>query len=423
LWLHPESYETLSDALLPAGFMINQDGLLTPFVMKNWEEYVLAQRENRPTPRIRADVLHNLQSKYDEKTLDTWLFPPVSDWKHSLDGMWNSETRKFVSFYERIAREHGIKIPPKIVEKYRITDDTLEQTIQSGAVALLGPTTIDIEPSGPLNKLPRDMIDCPDDIPRFSVAYRGAKRQYDHPIMPSAYREFKERSESRTYQRLLRFAINLVIECVADEFKMMLTHNEAESIIQHYKIVPWTRMIDLTLDINIAKAIASNQAGPNTYPYLYQIVIWNLGYFDNGSQLIDKLPFRRPQVQSAIAHFGLALDVSTGNVIDINSLIISAIEYPLKKDGSGWERFGGPSFSIKDSDFPGPFLNDSEYAKKEALLYPPEKDNRARECLGRIAKTLKMNIGAFPELGDRRKDVLKGIQSVQHKLNLRKVKD
>jgi hypothetical protein len=98
LWLPPESWKTLSDALQTAKFTINEDGMLTPFDMIDWEKYVVAQRRNRPTPPIRADVLHNLQSKYDEKTLDEWLFPPVGD-IDLLDGMWNSEIRKFVSIY------------------------------------------------------------------------------------------------------------------------------------------------------------------------------------------------------------------------------------------------------------------------------------------------------------------------------------
>jgi len=49
----------------------------------------------------------------------------------------------------------------------------------------------------------------------------------------------------------------LVMETVADEFGDLFTHNEAESVVQHYKILPWTLMIDLTLDGYVAKAFAA----------------------------------------------------------------------------------------------------------------------------------------------------------------------
>ena len=58
-------------------------------------------------------------------------------------------------------------------------------------------------------------------------------------------------------QPLRIFARNLVMETVADEFGDLFTHNEAESVVQHYKILPWTLMIDLTLDGYVAKAFAA----------------------------------------------------------------------------------------------------------------------------------------------------------------------
>ena len=64
-------------------------------------------------------------------------------------------------------------------------------------------------------------------------------------------------AEVEKIQPLRIFACNLVMETVADEFGDLFTHNEAESVVQHYKILPWTLMIDLTLDGYVAKAFAA----------------------------------------------------------------------------------------------------------------------------------------------------------------------
>lgn len=140
------------------------------------------------------------------------------------------------------------------------------------------------------------------------------------------------------------------------------------------------------------------------------MVVWNLGLFDTGSQLIDELPFTRPRVQSAVAHFGFAQVVTGGIITDRYYLLVSVTEHSLKDDGSGWERFGGPSFSIGTDNFPSPFLSDREYEKLNDILYPPQEANsRAQRVISRVVNTLERNLGEFSELGSRITHVKKNL--------------
>jgi hypothetical protein len=230
-------------------------------------------------------------------------------------------------------------------------------------------------------------------------------------LAPSRSRSFLTPDQAQTGDRIRAFATNLVIELIADEFGKLLTHNEVESIIQHYKILPWTNMIDLTLDVNVAKAFAALSSDLEVQPTLYQIVIWNLGLFDTGTELIYDLPFARPRLQSAVAHFGFGLELDTGRIIERYALFAAVTEHPLEPDGSGWERFGGPSFSIRSVHFPSPIMSSDDRVRLETLLYPPEPAGSLR-VLERIVAVLERNLSAFPELGHRVGEVKASLQSV-----------
>ena len=356
-------------------------------------------------------MLDKLRSQHNQSTLDAWLWPPYGE-----IGIWSDHTRTFSSVYDRRARQHGIKIPPEVVKRHGITDEaSLERVIHDGSIVLLGPTTIDVTPSGHLNRLATPMLDSPNDIPQINVLYRGTARRHGQPLIPSFYREFQTPDEARKSDRIRRFTINLVLETVADEFERLLTHNEAESIVQHYKILPWSSMIDLTPDVNVAKAFAASNR-PDTHPNLYQVVVWNPGFFDTGSQLIDELPFVRPRVQSAVAHFGFGQDSSTGIVFDRYALIVAITEYQAEKNGSGWERFGGCSFSIGGVEFSNPFLSDDDYKRLNAHLYPLESDPRALRVLDRIVHALDWNLGTFSELGKRIEAVQEALANIRSPL-------
>jgi hypothetical protein len=407
-----QSTRELVERLISVDFTINTDGLLTPFKPKEWEKYIVAEPRYRSGPPMRAEILNRLRNEYDQITLDAWVFPPSDEF-----GVWRPDSRTFDSVYERRSRQDEIKIDTDLAMKYGITNTlSMEQAIREGNIVLLGGVGVDVTPSGDLNSLTMPpSLASPNGVPQLNVLYRGAAYRYEQPLVPTAYREFLEMDEALNYYEILRFTINLVIEAIHDEFDIFLTHNQAESIIQHYKILPWTRMIDFTSDINIAKAFAARPSSSNICPHLYQVVVWNLGLFDTGSELIKELPLARPRIQSALAHFGLGLGSGSNRynyTIDRYALVVAVTEYKAQIDGFGWERFGGQSFSIGGIEFQGPFMKDSEYEELQSLLYPPDSDPKAKRALERIVHTLERNINAFPELGTRVDDVQKSLSEV-----------
>lgn len=231
----------LNDALIPAGFFI-QDGLLTPDPRKGSGKYIVATPSDYPTaPPMRKEVLDKLRSNYDRDALNAWVWPPRGEY-----GIWDDHARRFSSVYERRASRYGIKIPQDLVNKYGISDgESLERAICEGQIVLLGPTSIDVEPSGRFNQLQTPMLESPTGILRLYVLYRG---------------------------------------------------------IAH----------------RLSRDKGSGFKGPNSYrqPYLYQVVVWSPMFFVTGSQSLDDLPFARPRVQSAVAHFGFtqlrAVDYDSG---------------------------------------------------------------------------------------------------------------
>ena len=378
-------------------FYLNEQGLLTPFKRKEWKKYLVAKRKmHHDDPPIRPDILYKLRKKHSNKILEAWLWPPK---EKSL--IWDRSYRSFLS---------AIKLSPSLVNReVSGYGGSREKDISNAVTVLVGQTTSNISPKGQRNRLPTPIFRSPADIPQLNVLYRGTKYRYAHPLIPSSYREFKNIVEAQEYNRILIFSINLVIEAVFDEFGYLLTHNEAESIIQHYKIIPWTRMIDLTTDVNIAKAFAANLKESNMDPCLYEVVIWNLDFFDTGGKLIKKLPLARPDGQSAVAHFGLGFDMSTGNIFDKYGFIMAVTEHSFE-NGAGWEPFGGSAFYIKGTKFSGPLLNMRNYNRLQSLLYFRKfETSKSLRALKRIINTIERNIDFFAELGTRIVNVREGI--------------
>jgi hypothetical protein len=363
---------------------------------------------------MRADVLHELQSRHTKEDIDAWVWLPL---KNGEPGMWDERSRTFSSKFSRSAEKHGIKIPREVGTRHSITDrDSLERALHSGAIVLLGPVALDASPVGRLNRLHTPMLPSPPDIPTVNVAYRGAALKYAQPLSPSAYREFLDPTEGWKYDRLRSFACNLVMETVADEFGELLTANEAESIVQHYKILPWTLMIDLTLDVNVGKAFAALSSCDEASPRLYQVVLWNLGLFDTGAILAGRLKFAHPLAQAAVAHFGFALDAGK-RAFDRYGLLISVTEHILDGDRRGWEQFGGPGFSLNGEQFEVPLRGERERVRLEGLLYPCETDERARVALARIVAAMNRQLHRFHDLGEARvMEVRKALAFIKEKM-------
>jgi hypothetical protein len=65
-------------------------------------------------------------------------------------------------------------------------------------------------------------------------------------------------------------------------------------------------MLDVTRSLSIAKAFAAGStADEELEPTLYQLVLWNVDFFDTGTMLLHSLSgLARPRAQSALAQFG-----------------------------------------------------------------------------------------------------------------------
>jgi hypothetical protein len=391
-----DSLERLKEALRPARFIVGHKGELVPFDPDEPTRYVVAERRGGSGPSIRTNVLQELQTRHNADAIDAWVWGPTND---PEPGTWDERSRTFSSKFSRIARQQGITIPPDVVAKHSLTDEaSLEKALGNGDIVLLGPTTLDIAPTGPLNRLSTPMLESPPDIPTINVAYRGAAQRHPQPLLPSFYREFRNPVEATKADRIRVFASNLVMETVADEFGDLLTHNEAESVVQHYKILPWTLMIDLSLDLNVAKAFAALSHSAEKASYLYQVVVWNLGVFDTGVELVDRLRLARPIVQAAVAQFGFALD-DVGRALDRYGLLISVTEHVLNNDGAGWERFDGNEFSLRGERFEVPLREAEQLARVKHLLYPRETDPRAQAVLARIVAAMDRQLHRFADIG------------------------
>jgi hypothetical protein len=153
-------------------------------------------------------------------------------------------------------------------------------------------------------------------------------------------------------------------------------------------------MIDVTHDVNIAKAFASLEAsqGPRT-PALYKVALLGIGCFERGAQslcdpelgprfqlcLSEKgrpvvlpltdLPFRRPKVQRAASVLGLTADMG-----DPDGTVVALTEHPfyVTEHGSSWDAFGGPGFALGERRFESVFLDNVDSKELTRLLYPSE---------------------------------------------------
>jgi hypothetical protein len=92
------------------------------------------------------------------------------------------------------------------------------------------------------------------------IGFRGHPRQYPEIISPGVYRTHNAPNEesSRRYRRKVRVASNVVKQAVFERHKLVLTNVQARGVLQHYRIIGATDVLDLTYDVNIAKWFALN---------------------------------------------------------------------------------------------------------------------------------------------------------------------
>lgn len=228
---------------------------------------------------------------------------------------------------------------------------------------------------------------------RLSVGYRGCTKIYDYPFRASVFRRFQTASDSQPFDNLKKFIHNLIVEYLWCSQQIALRPNESESLIQHYKLLPWSYMTDISYGINIAKAFTCSldTQWSNRTPVLYRVVLLNVDYYDFGGHFLEHLPFQRPLQQKAQGIVGLDVDMQ-----DPTGVIVSLSEHPFYYDhkGTSWDFIGGCSFNIGDKSFNAPFLEAGEYAQLQAMLYPSEPDE-VKDFFASIILMTRQNINRF----------------------------
>ncbi|WP_327388967.1 hypothetical protein [Streptomyces sp. NBC_01207] len=195
---------------------------------------------------------------------------------------------------------------------------------------------------------------------------------------------------------------------------MTITPHESESIIQHYKILPWTYMTDITYDIDVAKAFAASICSgvPDSTPVLYKVALFNVDYYDFGGSMIENLPFVRPKVQRAVSLIGMDQFMQ-----DPTGVIVSLTEHPYycTHTGTSWDNFGGGGFTLDGESFDSPFLNDEEYRKVSERLYPCEPEDIVA-MLKTITAKVGLHIDSFNLSGSDKETVVRRIEDLDREL-------
>jgi len=195
---------------------------------------------------------------------------------------------------------------------------------------------------------------------------------------------------------------------------MTITPHESESIIQHYKILPWSYMTDVTYDIDVAKAFAAStcRGVPDCTPALYKVTLFNVDYYELGGSMIENLPFVRPKAQRAVSLVGMDQFMQ-----DPTGVIVSLTEHPYyhAHEGTSWDDFGGEGFTLGGESFDSPFLSDEEHRKVDEWLYPHEpKDIIA--ILKTITAKMKLYVDSFSLTASDRESVVRRIEKLDGEL-------
>ena len=94
------------------------------------------------------------------------------------------------------------------------------------------------------------------------VGYRGQSRQYDEMLAPALYRKHQNTSATKRveWERRRRIAGNILKQRFLENDHKALTEIETIGILQHYKVIGPTDMLDLSHDLNVAKWFALNES-------------------------------------------------------------------------------------------------------------------------------------------------------------------
>jgi hypothetical protein len=296
------------------------------------------------------------------------LFPPDGP-----PGQWHPAERFYRTRYMQRSAVGKPHVTTSLLEKFGLTDvPSYWKAVSRGDIIPFNEISLDaVPPTSDRSWAIPIAYDGVETRTRIAIGYRGCSQVYKYPFQPGAFRRPTGDDQAKRFDQFKRFVGNLVTELVWSVWRIALTVNEKESFLQHYYVLPRSYLVDITYDVNIAKAFAcAKQADRSTHtPVLYKVALYNIDYYDWGAANISELPIARPQIQRAISLLGL--DPRMG---DQAGVIVALTEHPFffTHEGTSWNLFGGPKFRVGNREFTGPYLNESEYAELNEMLYPGE---------------------------------------------------
>lgn len=413
-------YETVSEALLDlseeeishlrldAPLLCTRQRSIVPF------EIVVTSEES-DSFGIREHVINEIINS-DESNLAEKLkgfFPPKGNW-----GFWDVDERIYRTRYMAKAVFGNPPVHKELIAKHNLRDTySYWKKVNNGEIIPFMDTSIDWVSPDLENPYVFEFT-YKDNPARqtISVGYRGCTQLYDYPFRASAFRNFTTREEAQPFERIKTFVSNLIVELIWCTNQITVRPNESESIIQHYKILPWTYMTDISYNVNIAKAFACSPEAEkrNKTPVLYKVVLLNVDAFNLGASFIDNLPFQRPKLQKALSLTGL-------NVLmqDFIGVIVSLTEHPFFYDykGTSWDPFGGSTFTVSGKLFNSLFLKEEEYRALQSLLCPPEP-NEIKTLFVTIIGKVRNSINRFGLSPSNKQAILDRLVDLEKELDI-----
>lgn len=413
-------YETVSEALLDldekeishlhlnAPILCTSQRILVPvtFITALKEGDHIGIRENL------LDEIFKSEKSSRAENLES-LFPPEGS-----VGFWDVDERIYRTRYMKNSVLDRPRTSQDLAKKRNWKDPlSYWMDVLKGEIIPFIDTSIELVPPNSENPLAFEFT-YPGNSSKWklSIAFRGCAQFYEYPFRASAFRQFSDGESAQPFDALKKFVQNLIVELAWCRHQIALYPYQSESIVQHYKILPWTYLTDVSYDINIAKAFAcSPEPHSKTHtPVLYKVVLLNADYYDIGASFLERLPFQRPKSQKAMSLIGL-----NGTMQDPTGIVVALTEHPFYYDhkGTSWDTFGGSSFAINGTSFNSLSLKDDEYQRLQSLLYPQEPE-QVKDFFATIIGKTRKAIEHFGLSNSDKQDVLNRFVGLEKELVL-----
>lgn len=356
-------------------------------------------------PGLLEEAIKWPTSSTEEKAV---IPPPIPE---GVSGFWNPEQRIFRSRYVKpLAFGQTVYSPKEVTEALSLQDvfDVIH-FLQSGKIfAFFDQFRLLAPPSR--NDPLIYQVEYNDQIYNTVLVYRGCPYPYEYPFRPSVFRKFSSAHSVANYEQLRRYVHNLVIEYAWILWKLWLKPIEVETIVQQFKLLPWTYMIDVTYDIDVAIGFSLIGANglPDHIPCIYQMLIMQPDTYSMGAHSIwNKLDFARVTKQKALSFIGFSETMA-----DPNGFVIALTEHVLasKQTGYGWHHLGIENVRQRIQDI------QDKVATQPNWLYPSESMER-RLFVRNIIDGIRRKCGAFGIASDLQQDILQRLEKLEVEIN------